>query len=1233
MLKKAFFLIVLVFCGSAISWILYSNSKKEASSIERVRSYIQKSTLNEVSTACHLHNDLAARFKKQTELKFQDFPELTDQSLFIYVNDSLIYWSDYKISPGDAIESSKGDVTFFQNSLGDFLVVADHYFVKNQKIDFYSIITLERSFQIVNKYLEGGVNKDLYPKASLVSINAEKVEGGEIYDENGEYLFSVASLLSSSTAVPLSSWWVVTLFISLLIFITAIHLILKLLYISNRYGLSIFLEVLFLVLIRALMLYFEFPNRFTQFWLFDPEYYASSTLAPSLGDLLLNALVLARVGWLFFRNLRHIRFLHVGKFNDSSAKFVTCIIVLLLSFFSAYFFEYIIGGIYQNSQDNYDVSFSLEWSWVEFIYLSIFIILALTYFGINHVISRVYSHFFKKINFTSIGLILFSFSIFYFLYAYFDLGNVLIPIFHFLYITLVFIARLSKTLIRFTQSAYLYIVMCGFTIALMGSSLIATSSKEKQNWAKKNFAKGMLTEYDLLGEYLLVDSRKNIQEDNFIKGLMLNPLSSKDLIVQKIKRVYLSNYFDKYDVHVYIFDNQGNAFYTDNEDVTFAGLVKTYKRAEFKTKVSNLYYVNEYERNVLNRFLNFVNIEKNGRSIGYIVLDLKLKKIIPHSVYPRLLVDNKYIKDVHEQDFQYAIYLKNDLQYSFGTYNYKGLLSKENIQDDKILLNGIEQNGYHHLMLKSDGGKQVVVTSKAYTFTNWFSNFSFLFLILVFIILCIIICYAVYYRFRPINVNFSTKIQIYLNIAYFLPLVVVSVTTLSTINNSYFEDLRNSFQSKAESIGGNISDYLEGNIQGEFTDEYLTTAILRVARYTETDLNLFNESGQLLLSSQPLIYESGLLSEQINPKAYRALIHSQSQMVMLQEEIGGLSFNTVYMAVKSNKSGDQIGILSIPFFNSEFYLDKKRTEVLTTIMNIFTSFFLIFLMMSYIASRSLIVPLKLITQKIRKTTLGGNNEKLEWNSDDEIGLLVNEYNEMIQKLEKSTEELAKTEKESAWREMAQQVAHEIKNPLTPMKLTLQHLQRKVASEAPDEPLSKSINTLLDQVETLNDIATSFSSFAKMPIPKMERFDVRETLLRTVTLYNNNDGINVNSEISDGSFLVSGDEKLMGRIFTNLILNGIQSVPEGREADVHISLEKVDRTVQIRIQDNGSGISEDIKDKVFIPNFSTKYAGSGIGLAVAKRGIVHAGGKIWFETTLNVGTVFYIELPLIDQSTQ
>jgi nitrogen fixation/metabolism regulation signal transduction histidine kinase len=323
--------------------------------------------------------------------------------------------------------------------------------------------------------------------------------------------------------------------------------------------------------------------------------------------------------------------------------------------------------------------------------------------------------------------------------------------------------------------------------------------------------------------------------------------------------------------------------------------------------------------------------------------------------------------------------------------------------------------------------------------------------------------------------------------------------------------------------------------------------------------------------------------------------------------------------------------LSIPFFQSKAYLEKQKVEVFNTIINIVTFIFIAAFILSNFATAVITRPLNLIADKLKRTKLEGENQPLVWKSNDEIGMLVAEYNKMLLNLEKSREVLSQNEKEMAWREMARQVAHEIKNPLTPMKLTLQQLQRTADKEGKGERnqyMDNSLKTLLLQVDTLSDIATSFSAFAQMPIPQNQKMNLAEVVNDVIALFEKK--CQIVSEISQKPVFVFADAKLIGRILNNLLLNGIQAVPSDREPILKIVLQQNMDVAHIAVSDNGNGVEFSIQPKIFIPNFSTKTSGSGLGLAIAKRGIEHAGGRIWFETRLDHGTTFFLELPIIDE---
>jgi nitrogen fixation/metabolism regulation signal transduction histidine kinase len=265
---------------------------------------------------------------------------------------------------------------------------------------------------------------------------------------------------------------------------------------------------------------------------------------------------------------------------------------------------------------------------------------------------------------------------------------------------------------------------------------------------------------------------------------------------------------------------------------------------------------------------------------------------------------------------------------------------------------------------------------------------------------------------------------------------------------------------------------------------------------------------------------------------------------------------------------------------------------------------------------------------MEKIRVGGTYEPIRYNSGDEIGDIIRSYNQMLVRLRESEESLAKTQRESAWKEMARQVAHEIKNPLTPMKLNIQHLIRawNNRDENWDNLFSRVTKSLLSQIESLSEIAGAFSSFASMPKPTLRRLDLGEIIQNTVALYEQVTEAEMTVDLPNQAIPILADEDQLSRALQNLVKNALQSI-ENSPGFVKIIVLPQDSTVEVRVQDSGSGIPEEIQSKVFQPNFSTKTSGMGLGLAMVKRTVESVGGSIRFETQEGIGTTFILEFPL------
>jgi nitrogen fixation/metabolism regulation signal transduction histidine kinase len=266
---------------------------------------------------------------------------------------------------------------------------------------------------------------------------------------------------------------------------------------------------------------------------------------------------------------------------------------------------------------------------------------------------------------------------------------------------------------------------------------------------------------------------------------------------------------------------------------------------------------------------------------------------------------------------------------------------------------------------------------------------------------------------------------------------------------------------------------------------------------------------------------------------------------------------------------------------------------------------------------------------MKEINLGKVNEEITWNRRDEIGELVDEYNKMVRKLDVSAALLARSEREGAWREMARQVAHEIKNPLTPMKLNLQYLQMAIDTNSPNvKDISVYVaKILVEQIDHLSQIATDFAQFANIGRTKNQVFDLNESVTHVSSLYSANEKLQITITLQAEKFMIKADKTQVNRLLTNLIQNAIQSVPENRIAEIRISTKEVDGKVLLSVRDNGTGIPESMTAKIFTPNFTTKTSGTGLGLAMCKGIVEKLDGRIWFETKENEFTEFFVELPL------
>ncbi|TVP50992.1 MAG: sensor histidine kinase [Mongoliibacter sp.] len=1144
----------------------------------------------------------------------------------------LIYWSDFSYIPDFENIKTQENQRILEDREGIYFSKMRRFSRNEQGYILFQTYPLVNKREIQNEYLPSGFNKSVFGNNRLEISPEPRNEFVDVKGSKNEYLFSINfgqgyQVIGQTNNIPLMVFFFSLLFLILISGFDFVKTIWK----KGQKFIAVFYSCLILFSIRGFMLFFGFPQEYFDFSLFDSSRFASSLLNPSLGDLLLNMLCLIIPFSMILAILLGPSF--TQRFYEFSTKYKRWYFFVLAYLTSSVLlvgFYYLYINILSNAQWDLNILSIPSFDYFKGISLLLvffgsagyllFSIIALSLVLEHRPSSKTYA---LKVLLVFSTPIVIGLSIFNWIYL-------LVYLTHLLFLISIISFELHKNIFRLGLNTFLTFFFGCLISAIVTGIAAHEVLLERQQQSKIRFGNQQLIENDVMAEFFLSDIMKRISEDIFIKNALTDPLQSKEPIERKIRRIHMTNYFDQYALRVKVFNASGDNVLQRTDEENLQDLRVNYVKSDYVTSVRDLYFIKGTEEIGSNQYYAFIPLYRDDVFLGTVYLELNQIRILPGSVFPKLLMDQNYQASLNDRYYDFAVYLDGALQYGVGVFNYRASDLHTFLDNSALFSSGIYKKQYHHLGVKSDE-KVVIVSSPIYSIYYILADISLFFLFYILLTLMSVVIYALLKGLRSFNFNYATKLQMYLNFAFFFPILIISAIILGLLASSYQDELHRQYFQKATLVKDNLSAIMEKQSAGVADREDFFEEVNNLAGTANIEINVFDKSGFLMTSSQPNIFDKRVVTRYVNPMAIAELIEGQNNLVLLEESIGKLNYKAVYSAIRSSDGQQVQAIIAIPFFESENELDILIADVLSNILNIFVLVFIIFLFVSYFVSKNLTFPFKLLTQKLKVTDLE-NNEPMYWPSKDEIGMLVNEYNNMLFKLEASKNVLANTEKESAWREMAKQVAHEIKNPLTPMKLTLQHLLRLQAAGKLDDPqmLKKPVETLITQVDTLSDIATSFSTFAKMPLPKNELMDFRNIVKSTIELFKNRERGTVTFEdyTDNIPLTVVGDDQLFGRVISNLIINGIQAVEGRKKPVVNVFMRELGGKVIVEIKDNGKGIPEELQDKIFIPNFSTKSEGSGLGLAIAKSGVETAGGKIWFETQPGIGTSFFLSFDLV-----
>lgn len=1186
------------------------------------QSLVSDSTfLNKIRNDNYDENFLKELVQKDYFLYFYKLDSTTDHNLLV--------WNTQQVLPSAGLLYLQGKAGFVQLQNG--------YYVWNSYIDkdikALALIPVKWNYIITNEYLQNGF------AAKGISLNYDiafhKEKGEAVTSIHGKELFYIEKKFNrgSSKNNIIAVWLSILAAFMVLLFV---HIMASFIAARNL-GKGILYFLVTVLLLRIGSYYFPIPINFRQFELFDPSVYGSNMILRSLGDLLINSIMFI---WfiLFVRSKIQLHTLEI-KADTPWKRWLMMALGSLIIVSATFTGANIIRSLVSDSQISFDVInfFTLNiYSVIGFVALCC---IAIGYYFLSQIIVYLLKPLFPKnfiplfLSITFIGLLMLSFRV-----GHNTGGRELFVLLWLLFFLFLLNNTFLDLLASHIVSSKLVFWLFFFSISITSLIMIENSRKELRN--RQHYAEILSTKADPSSETLinsmLTDFREGYLADNFNKlTIEYTNQAFKDSLVQG----NFSGYTDRYDTQIFSFDANEHPLF--NSDSTDYNELNTILNTQAKpTGIPNLYYYDvSYDR--FSYISKKVLRDYSDNLLGYVFIIASPRKF-KNELYPELFGRGQNNSIENSSQYAFAIYNNWKLISSHNDYPFATTLNKEDFPRQEFIER--KNKGYNELWFKSGPDRMVVIAKENSVIIESITLFSYLFcsfLLLTFAFWLVNIFLSSRFNLKKIKTYWQLSIrnQIHGTIIFIsvLSFFVIGIATIlffiSRYENNNREKLSRTIRimenevKNSISAGWTMTDSLKLNADESKQDIEYT--INKISEIHGSDVNLYDLEGNLQVSSLPLPYIKGIISTIMDPVAYYHLNNKSEIQYFQKERIGELNYVSNYIPVIDD-AGNKYAYLNIPYFTSQSKLRDEISNFLVTIINLNAFIFLIAGIVALFITNRITNTFSLIGDKMRKVNLGKRNEAISWSRADEIGELVVEYNKMVSKLDASAEALAKTEREGAWREMAKQIAHEIKNPLTPMKLSMQYLQKSIEQNAPNvkELTANVANTLVEQIDHLSQIASEFSQFANIENSKMEIVNVNDVLKNVLHLYSANDKLELITSLLNEDINIEADKTHINRVFTNLLQNALQSVDEDQKAVVHIDEILEDGHIIIIIRDNGLGIEESIQSKIFTPNFTTKTSGTGLGLAMCKRMVEQVKGEIWFDTIPGEGTAFYIKFPVL-----
>ncbi|PST83987.1 two-component sensor histidine kinase [Pedobacter yulinensis] len=1156
----------------------------------------------------------------------------TNLNLFVYENNRLKFWSTFKvilpkdisaIREGSSFLSFNGKYEVVKKTSGDFT--------------FLFLIGIQNQYPRKNQYLIDEIPKDLSPSGSLTLASIADKEVQNIYNIDNNYLFQVKLVPNYSrnfyTDVELWFWIAGSLLICIFVNFICSRLA------RNGYPLLATLLIgLFFLVARITDLQYGWLDLQFTMGLFDPRIYAESFFMPSLGDFLLNTFALTWVVIFIYRQ-KNLYSVPASLQKSKTAAVLLHMLALFVLGVIAMLLDEVFFGLIYNSKINFDITIIINLGWLSWI--SIFI-LCLAWLNI-YLLTVVFMVYTRKLNFSNrerffvfIGMLL-AFAIFKLLTEF--------TAFFLVYALFIFIVGYNTYVQQRKFSIGLFAAMF-FCLAFNTSIKYIKFNDIKERSRRETLAEKLQNNDEPSTNYSLEALETSIQNDGFILQNFLQPALYKQGILQNyINKMYLDGYLSKYEYHIYQY-SADNASFKNDEPVALSRFQRLVQSGSVKIADAHYFYkINDtfgYQH-----YFGIIPVMHRNEIIGKLVIELRSKNLHKDHQFPELLIDGKISIDNEYKNYSLAFYSNGKLLNQSGQYTYPLINTVFHGEKNKLVfMNDPNPDlDFNHLIFQPSGSRLIIMSKERVPYISRLAALSFFFLVfivfstLLYIFIWLIknlederIGWFTINRTLMINANkilYKTRIQASIIISVVITLVIVGWITFYYIRDEYRQQQKELIREKIGKVKQGYERQLAKTGKVE-TDEQAKAEFNDFADFNNTYLNLFSIDGDLLLTTLPSLYEYGIISKKMGPTAFISLSKEQrSEYVNPEEKIGYFTYAAAYVPIV-NEENVTVAYIGLPYYSNEADYNDKISIFITTLINIYALVFVLIGVLAVFLANQITGPLTFIQENISRTKIGQRNEPIVWRRHDEIGSLIREYNNMIAALEESAKKLAKSERESAWREMAKQVAHEIKNPLTPLKLGVQLLEKSWREHDPNfaQKFERFSKSFIEQIESLSRIASEFSNFAKMPDTKLEKIALLPVVSYAKDVFTNSENVDISiANHMDRNVMIFGDKDQLQRVFNNLLKNAIEAVDGDHRGMIRINLKNDETSVFIEVTDNGSGIPEEAHDQIFVPNFTTKSSGTGLGLAFVKQAVENAGGAVGFKSIAGEGTTFYLRFPL------